>query len=53
MSVEKLRRWIIEKCFKTPVLGENYVDWHAEDGVCGVSLCVGGKWFVLTIREKS
>ena len=37
-TLEEIRKNIVGMFFDTPVLGENYVDWHTEDGECGVTL---------------
>lgn len=37
-AVEEIRRHIIESFFNKPILGENYIDWHTEDGECGLTL---------------
>lgn len=52
MTAEKIRNWIINKFFVTPSLGENYVDWHTEDGKCGLTIMWSGKKFDVTIQER-
>jgi hypothetical protein len=37
-TAEDIRREIVEAMFNKPVLGDNYVDWHTEDGECGVTI---------------
>lgn len=37
-SAEEIRKQIVEAFFNRPKLGENYIDWHTEDGECGLTL---------------
>ena len=37
-TAEDIRKDIVESFFNNPVLGEHYVDWHTEDGKCGLTL---------------
>ena len=39
ITAERFRRTLVETFFDgDAILGENYVDWHTEDGKCGVTL---------------
>ena len=37
-TAEDMRKQIVEALFNNPQLVENYVDWHTEDGKCGLTL---------------
>ena len=37
-TAEDIRKDIVEAFFNNPILGEHYVDWHTEDGECGLTL---------------
>ena len=37
-TAEDIRKDIVEALFNNPVLGKQYVDWHTEDGECGLTL---------------
>ena len=37
-TVEDIRRDIVEAFFNNPILGKHYIDWHTEDGECGLTL---------------
>ena len=39
VSAERFRKVLIDTFFDgNAILGENYVDWHAENGDCGLTL---------------
>lgn len=52
MTEEKIRKLIVEAFFNKPILGKHYVDWHTEDGECGLTLMLRDKKFDIVIREK-
>lgn len=35
---ENIRKDITEAFFNHPILGKHYIDWHTEDGECGLTL---------------
>ena len=37
-TAEDMRKEIVEALFNNPKLGEHYVDWHTEDGECGLTI---------------
>ena len=37
-TAEDIRRNIVESIYNNPVLGKHYIDWHTEDGKCGLTL---------------
>ena len=37
-TVEDMRKEIVEALFNNPKLGEHYVDWHTENGECGLTI---------------
>lgn len=37
-TAEDMRKQIVESLFNDTKLGENYIDWHTEDGKCGLTL---------------
>lgn len=53
-TAEDVRKDIVEALFNNPKLGENYVDWHTEDGECGLTLMFknANEEFEIIIRKK-
>lgn len=53
-TAENIRKDIVEAFFIHPKLGENYVDWHTEDGRCGLTLMFKdtNEEFEIIIRKK-
>lgn len=51
MMALDIRNEIINKFLVNPVLGENYVDWHTENGECGLTIMLGDKKFDIIIKE--
>lgn len=45
---------IVEALFNNPKLGESYIDWHTEDGECGVTIMFknANEEFDIIIRRK-
>jgi hypothetical protein len=37
-TAEDIRKEIVEGLFNKPILGENYIDWHTDDGECGLTI---------------
>lgn len=37
-TAEYIRKNIIEAFFNHPELGKNYIDYHTEDGKCGLTI---------------
>lgn len=37
-TAEDVRKDIVEAFFNNPILDKHYVDWHTEDGECGLTL---------------
>jgi hypothetical protein len=37
-TAECIRQWIVGAFFNNPILGIHYIDWHTEDGECGLTL---------------
>lgn len=52
LTAEKVREWIINELLAVPKLGENYVDWHTEDGECGLTIYPCGQEFEIIIKKK-
>jgi hypothetical protein len=42
-TAEDIRKEIVDGLFNKPILGENYIDWHTDDGECGLLETVN-KW---------
>ena len=53
-TAEDIRKDIVEAFFNNPKLGENYIDWHTEDGECGLTLMFknANEEFEIIIRRK-
>ena len=51
-TAENIRNWIINELFVEPKLGENYVDWHTENGECGLTIYPCGEEFEIIIKKK-
>lgn len=51
---EYIRKQIVEGLFNNPVLGKHYIDWHTENGECGVTIMFphAGEEFDIIIRKK-
>lgn len=49
---EDLRKNIVESVFPTPLFGENYIDWHSDNGECGLTLIIGDDYFDITINKR-
>lgn len=52
MTAEDIRKWFINKFLINPVLGVNYVDWHTENGECGLTIIFPSKQFDIIIKER-
>ena len=53
-TAEDIRKNIAEAFFNNPILGKHYVDWHTENGECGLTLIFKStnEEFDITIRKK-
>lgn len=52
-TAENIRRDIIKKFFgEDAKLGINYVDWHGENGECGLTINIDGEAFDIMISKK-
>ena len=51
MTAVDIRKKIINNILTNPILGENYVDWHTENGECGLTIMLGDKKFDIIIKE--
>ena len=53
-TAEDIRKDIVEAFFNNPKLGENYIDWHTENGECGLTLMFknANEEFDIIIRRK-
>jgi hypothetical protein len=53
-TAESIRKWIIGAFFNNPILGKHYIDWHTEDGECGLTLIFQStnEQFDIIIRKK-
>ena len=53
-TAEDIRKDIVEAFFNNPKLGENYIDWHTENGECGLTLMFknANEEFEIIIRRK-
>lgn len=51
-----LRKTIINSVLAEPVLGINYIDYHYEDGRCGLALNLGsfgGEFEIIIVRPET
>lgn len=51
-GVLELREAIINKILINPKLGVNYIDYHTDNGECGLELIFGEEKFDLIITKK-
>lgn len=52
MTPEDIRKRIIGSLLPTPTLGENYIDWHDDEGKCGVTIMYPDQQFDIIITRK-
>lgn len=38
ITAEMFRKFLVKAFYDNAILGKNYVDWHTEDGKCGLTL---------------
>lgn len=52
-TAENIRREIIKKFFGADArLGTDYIDWHGENGECGLTINIDGEAFGIVISKK-
>ena len=53
-TAEDIRKDIVQSLFNNPKLGEHYIDWHTENGECGLTLIFksANERFDLIIKRK-
>ena len=53
-TAEDIRKEIVEGLFNKPILGENYIDWHTDDGECGLTIIFknANEEFDIIIRKQ-
>ena len=53
ITVETIRKWIVNALLNHPKLGENYIDWHTDNsGECGLTIMYPNEQFDIIIRRK-
>lgn len=52
ITAEKVREWIVKAIWKNPILGKHFINWHTEDGECGLTLMFANAEFEIIIRQK-
>ena len=53
ISTERFRKVLIDTFFDgNAILGKNYVDWHTEDGKCGLTLMTTMGDYDIVITKK-
>lgn len=53
LTVENVRKYILNKLCKNPLLGFNYIDWHTDNsGECGLTIRIGNQVFDIIIRNS-
>lgn len=54
ISAERFRKVLIDTFFDgNVILGKNYVDWHTEDGKCGLTLMTTIGDYDIVITKKA
>ena len=54
VTAEKFRKTLIDTFWDgNAILGENYVDWHTEDGKCGLTLMTTLGDYDIIITKKA
>lgn len=51
-NAENIRKEIINTFFNNPILGKDYIDWHTEDGKCGLTIMIDGRKFDIIIQQS-
>ena len=52
LTCEKIREWIVNGIWNNPKLGVNYIDWHTENGECGLTIYPCDEEFEIIIKKK-
>lgn len=53
-TAEMFRKFLVETFYDdNGILGENYVDWHTEDGKCGLTLMTTLGDYDIIITKKA
>lgn len=54
VTAEMFRKFLVETFYDdNGILGENYVDWHTEDGKCGLTLMTTMGDYDIVITKKA
>ena len=54
VTAEMFRKFLIETFYDgNGILGENYVDWHTEDGKCGLTLMTTIGDYDIVVTKKA
>lgn len=53
ITAEMFRKFLIEAFYDNAILGKNYVDWHTEDGKCGLTLMSTMGNYDIVITKKA
>ena len=54
ITVEEFRNFLIDTVWNgNEILGENYIDWHTEDGKCGLTLMTTLGDYDIVITKKA
>lgn len=53
VTAEMFRKFLVEAFYDKAILGKNYVDWHTEDGKCGLTLMSTMGDYNIVITKKT
>ena len=53
VTAEMFRKFLVEAFYNNAILGKNYVDWHIEDGKCGLTLMSTMGDYDIVITKKA
>lgn len=53
ITAEMFRKFLVEAFYDNATLGKNYVDWHTEDGKCGLTLMSTMGDYDIVITKKA
>ena len=53
ITAEMFRKFLVEAFYDNAILRKNYVDWHTEDGKCGLTLMSTMGDYDIVITKKA
>ena len=53
VTAEMFRKCLVETFYDDAIFGKNYIDWHTEDGKCGLTLMSTMGDYDIVITKKA